>query len=116
MHELRRILINHRSGDDNLACNNLMTVAEREFVMFTRAVTELFGPEESKLSARDWLDEVASMDYLPAPMSREWRFITVAALARLTIRMTLALQYPGTLATRINGKSSAIPPAAGWRS
>ncbi len=99
MHELPCILVNDRANGHNRACNNLMTIAEQEFVVFTRAVTELFGPEESKLSARDWLDEVASMDYLPGPMSREWRLITVAALARLTIRMTLALQYPNPLAT-----------------
>ena len=74
-------------------CSSQMVSAEREFAAFTRAVTELFGPEEAKLSAEDWLNEVASRNCLPGPTTREWRIVTVAALARLTIRMAAALQY-----------------------
>jgi hypothetical protein len=74
--------------------NYPMTTAEREFVAFTRAVTDLFGPECAKSSAEDWLNEVASMEYLPGPTSPEWRLVTVAALARLAIRMTVALRCP----------------------
>jgi hypothetical protein len=96
MNEVQPRLVNGRTNDDNSACNDLMTMAEREFVAFTRAVTELFGPEQARLSAEDWLNELASMDCLPEPASREWRCVTVAALARLAIRMTVALHYPST--------------------
>jgi hypothetical protein len=72
-----------------------MNMAEREFVAFTRAVTNLLGPEYAK-SLEDWLNEVASMECLPGPTSPEWRLVTVAALARLAIRMTVALRYPNS--------------------
>jgi hypothetical protein len=32
-------------------------MAERGLSALIRAVTELFGPEQAKLSAEDWLDE-----------------------------------------------------------
>ena len=92
MHELQWILANGRTIDENPNCNNLMTTAQREFAAFTRAVTELFGPEYAKPSAEDWLNEVASMECLPGPTSPEWRLVTVAALARLAIRMTVAMR------------------------
>ena len=96
MHELQRILTNGRTINRNPNCTNLMTTAEREFVAFTRAVTELFGPEYAGPSAEDWLNEVASMECTPGPTSPEWRLVTVAALARLAIRMTVALRCPSS--------------------
>jgi hypothetical protein len=42
-----------------------MDLAERELSGFIGAVTQLFGPEEAKLSARDWLDESQLMDSAP---------------------------------------------------
>jgi hypothetical protein len=94
MHELQRLFANGRTIGENLISSNLMTAAEREFVAFTRAVTELFGPEYAKSSAEDWLNEVASMECLPGPQSPEWRLVTVGALARLAIRMSVALRCP----------------------
>ena len=96
MHELQRILANGRTMDANPNCDNPMTMAEREFVAFTRAVSELFGPECAKSSAEDWLNEVASMECLPGPQSPEWRLVTVGALARLAIRMSVALRCPSS--------------------
>jgi hypothetical protein len=93
MHELRPILVSEREDDGDPACN-AVTTAEREFEAFTKAVTGLFGPEQARLSAEDWLNELASRDSLPGLRSLEWRLVTVAALARLTIRMTVGLMYP----------------------
>ncbi len=39
-----------------------MQIAERELSAFIGAVTQLFGPEEGKLSAEDWLSESELMD------------------------------------------------------
>jgi hypothetical protein len=97
MREFQPTLLNEKADDDDPACNGLMVTAEREFVAFTRTVTELSGPEEARLSAEDWLNEVASRDYLPGPTTREWRLVTVAALARLTIRLAAVLDYSGTV-------------------
>jgi hypothetical protein len=94
MHELHPLHVNERRDDDDPACNGLMVTAEREFAAFTRAVTELFGAEQARPSAEDWLDELASRDSLPGPATREWRLVTAAALARLTIRTTVTLHFP----------------------
>jgi hypothetical protein len=96
MDELQCISANGRTIDRNSNYDNPRTAAEREFIAFTRAVTELFGPEYAKSSAEDWLNEVASMECQPAPTSPEWRLVTVAALARLAIRMTVALRCPSS--------------------
>ncbi len=66
---------------------NLMTMAERELAAFISAVTELFGSEQARLGAEDWLDELVSMETLPGLTSRDWRLITIAASARLANRV-----------------------------
>ncbi|MGB6686476.1 MAG: hypothetical protein WBE76_01390 [Terracidiphilus sp.] len=94
MHELHPIRVNVLTEEADQARDGLVVTAEREFGAFTRAVTGMFGPEQARLSAEDWLDELASMDCLPRHTSREWRLVTVAALARVTIRMAVALHSP----------------------
>jgi len=37
-------------------------LAERELSSFIAAVTELYGPEQARLSEKDWLDESELMD------------------------------------------------------
>ncbi|HEV2961825.1 MAG TPA: hypothetical protein VG649_08390 [Candidatus Angelobacter sp.] len=69
-------------------CAHLMIMAERELAAFLGAVTELYGAEQARLSAEIWLDELESMKSLPGPASRDWRALTVAALARLANRLT----------------------------
>ena len=74
-------------------------MAERELSAFIGGVTQLFGPEEAKLSVEDWFDESELMDRPPRYTSRDWRAVTVAASARLANRMTLAQHHrtsPGT--------------------
>ena len=70
-------------------------LAERELSSFIAAVTELYGPEQARLSAQDWLDESELMDSPPRSEVRDWRVVTVAASARLADRVTviLALGY-----------------------
>ena len=68
-------------------------LAERELTAFILAVTELFGPEEARLSAEDWVDESDLMDSPPRSTSRDWRAVTVAASARLASRLNIALHH-----------------------
>jgi hypothetical protein len=75
--------VSERSSNHSPTCADLMTMAQRELSAFIRAVTDLFGSEQARLSAEDWLDELASMDCLPGSTSRDWRAVTIAALARL---------------------------------
>jgi hypothetical protein len=74
----------------NSNCAAEMEIAERELSAFIRAVTELFGPEEAKLSAEDWLGEAELMDGPPHSTSQKWRAVTIAAAAMLANRRTFA--------------------------
>ena len=62
-------------------------LAERELSSFTAAVTELYGPEQARISAEDWLDESDLMDSPPRSELRDWRAVTIAASARLANRL-----------------------------
>jgi hypothetical protein len=64
-----------------------MTMAEGELGAFISAVTELFGAEQARLAADDWLDELVLTEERPGLTSRDWRSITIAASARLANRV-----------------------------
>ena len=66
-------------------------LAERELSSFVRSVTELYGPEQAELSAKDWLDESDSMDTPCFSTERDWRAVTIAASARLAKRLSVRL-------------------------
>jgi hypothetical protein len=68
------------------ACTELMPMAERELSAFFNAVTELFGSEQARLSAEDWLQELIKIDGLPTS-TREWRLITAKVSTRLASRV-----------------------------
>lgn len=84
--------------------SNQMHAEEHELSMFLRAVTELFGPEQARLSAEDWLDESELMDSPPRSITRDWRAVTVAASARLANRQTLALHHRTPLVASVDAK------------
>jgi hypothetical protein len=70
----------------DLACLEVIAMAERELSAVFKAVTELFGSEEAELSAEDWLRELIEIDGLPAS-TREWRLITAKVSTRLASRV-----------------------------
>jgi hypothetical protein len=74
-------------------------LAERELSAFIAAVTELFGAEEARLSAEDWLDELELMDIPPRPTTRDWLSVTIAASARLASRRNVAIHHQMPLGT-----------------
>jgi hypothetical protein len=96
MYELQPILVNERTDNDNSACYDLMAMAERELMALVSAVTDLFGPEQATIASEDWLDELVSLDCLHGSTNRDLQLITVAALARLVIRMAVTLHYPNS--------------------
>ena len=83
-------------------------LAERELASFIGAVRELFGPEQARHSADDWLDESELMDSPPRSTSRDWRAVTVAASARLASRLIVARDRRA-LGTSTDAKVSLIP-------
>jgi hypothetical protein len=73
-------------------------LAERELSAFVKAVTEMFGKEQARASAGDWVPEAELMDTPPPSAIRDWRSVTIAASARLTSRVDAALDRPKSLA------------------
>jgi hypothetical protein len=87
MHETQTRVIDELTNSDSPTFAGLMTMAERELAAFISAVTELFGSEQVRLAANDWLDELVLMEALPGLTNRDWRFITIAASVRLVNRV-----------------------------
>ncbi len=69
-------------------------LAERELSSFMAAVTKLYGPEQGRLAAEDWLDESELMDSPPRSEPRNWRAVTIAASARLADRVNARAASP----------------------
>ena len=65
-----------------------MNMAKRELGAFLSVVTDLYGSEEARISAEDWLEEFGTTDNLPGSTDREWRLITIGAAARLAKRLS----------------------------
>jgi len=71
----------------NPSCADLVQMAERELSAFFHAVTQLFGSDQARQSAEDWLQELIEIDGLPAS-THEWRLITTKISARLASRLS----------------------------
>lgn len=74
-------------ASDSADRNIVIAVAQRELGAFIGAVTEMFGPEEARLSTDDWFDEFDSAENLSGIEAREWRRISIAAAVRLARRV-----------------------------
>ena len=83
---MNQLFMDERPKNDNPACSDSMTMAERELAAFFVAVKELFGSEQARLAAEDWLHELAAMNILPFS-SDEWRRITLEVAAQLASRV-----------------------------
>jgi hypothetical protein len=88
---MNQVPLNKQLNNHDLSCGDLMTVAERELAAFFTAVTELFGSEQAKISAEDWLRELMALDHLPinnlSAATRKWRQLTIKVSARLARRV-----------------------------
>lgn len=81
--------MNEHESFSDLAYEEQTHLAERELSSFIAAVTELYGPEQARLSGNDWLDESDSMDSPPFSTERDWRAVTIGASARLASRLAV---------------------------
>ena len=68
-----------------------MHLAGRQLISVHRAVAQLFGTDQARISVEDWLDESGSIDASPRSTHRDWRAITIAASVRLANRLNVAL-------------------------
>ena len=108
MNERQPIPLYESKNSHSPADAALMVIAERELGAF-RAVTELFGPEQARLAAEDWVDELELMDALPGPTRRDWGSVTVAAAAQLARRLNTNLDRPTPRVASTDTKVSPIP-------
>lgn len=70
------------------ACiDDSLHTAERGLAAFTAAINELFGPEEARVSADEWIEELLSSDQPIGPGIPDWRRITIMASSRLASRV-----------------------------
>jgi hypothetical protein len=88
---------------------DLMAIAERELGAFIRAVTELFGPEQARLAAEDWVDELELVDTLPGPTGCDRGSVTIAASAQLARRPNTDVDSPASRVASTDTKVSSIP-------
>jgi hypothetical protein len=94
----------------NPPCTDQVYLAERELSAFIAAVAELFGADQARMSAEDWLDESELMDVSPRSTHRDWRAITIAASARLANRLNVALHCHRSIGASTTGTQvSPIP-------
>lgn len=74
--------MNSQELSSNSTCAEKMHIPERELFAFIRAVEQLFGPEQARLSMEDWLSELERLDGRPQS-SRDWRAVSIAAATKL---------------------------------
>lgn len=87
-----------------------MRLAERELSAFIVAVAELFGADQARMSAEDWLDESGFMDMSPRSTRRDWHAITIAASVRLANRLNVDLHRQRSFGASTTGTQiSPIP-------
>jgi hypothetical protein len=82
--------MNDHESFSNSTYDEQTHLAERELSSFVAAITKLFGPDEARVAAEDWLDESDLMDSPPRSEARDWRSVTIAASARLADRVDAA--------------------------
>ncbi len=63
-----------------------LATAERELSAFVTAVHQLFGPEQARDAAENWMEELEQTDWISEVQGLDWRAVTIAAAARLVGR------------------------------
>jgi hypothetical protein len=70
---------------------DLAAAAERELGAFLNAVTDLYGADQARLAAEDWLLEFEMMDLGGPELSPcVWRTLTIVSASRLAERLNTA--------------------------
>ena len=70
-----------------------LKLAERERSAFIAAVAAMFGPEQARYSAEDWLNVTEQMFGPHEPTGQDWRRVTIVASARLACRLATKLSH-----------------------
>jgi hypothetical protein len=68
--------------------DRFLVLSEKELSAFISAVEELFGAEQARQSALDWIEELELMDWPLGDAIPDWRRATLGASARLGTLMS----------------------------
>ncbi len=101
--------MNNQESFQSPAYSELVRKTERELGAFISAVTELYGAEQARLSAIDWLDQFESINNLPGSTSHDWRLVTVRAAVCLVNRLHVKSTMSNIAAPPTDTNVSAIP-------
>src|SRR3984957_10086158 len=83
MLEKRKMLMDTETDCGIQLASGVLILAEKELSAFIRAVDKLFGAEQARQSALDWIEELAHIDWPSGESIPNWRRATVGASARL---------------------------------
>ena len=83
MLEKRKMLIDPEPDRCVEFARSFLILAEKELSAFICAVDQLFGAEQARQSALDWIEELERMDWPSGESIPDWRRATVGASARL---------------------------------
>ncbi len=101
--------MNNQESFQSPAYSELVSRTERELGAFISAVTELYGAEQARLSAIDWLDQFESINDVPASTTHDWRLVTVRAAVCLVNRLHVKSPMSNIAAPPTDTNVSAIP-------
>jgi hypothetical protein len=79
-------MITHQSYSNSIY-EEQTHLADAELSAFVAEVRNSYGPEQARLSTDDWLNESDLIDSAPRSEPRDWRAVTVAAWAKLALRV-----------------------------
>src|SRR3979411_1524328 len=85
MLDKRKISRNSETDRYIQLANDFLVLAEKELSAFIRAVQKLFGAEQARQSALDWIEELERMDWPSGDSIPDWRQATEVASARLEL-------------------------------
>src|ERR1700724_4530679 len=83
MLEKPKMLMDAETDRCNQVASDFLILAEKELSAFIRAVDQLFGAEQARQSALDWIAELGRVDWPSGESIPNWRRATVGASARL---------------------------------
>ena len=101
--------MNKQEPFQSSAYSELVKKSERELEAFIRAVTELYGREQARLSAIDWLDQFESINDVSGSTTHDWRLVTVRAAVCLVNRLRAKSPMSNIAAPPTDTNVSAIP-------
>ena len=79
MNQPQLIPVYEWKSNHSTAGADMMVIAELGLGAIIGAVMELFGPEQARIAAEGWVDELESVDTLPGPTRRDRGSVTIAA-------------------------------------